>query len=173
MEASLRRISIQVSFITLSLGFLLCLTASAAFAQDDPNTISREVPEQTITFDTANPYTKAPGKMTIVFSGGFHFTKGPEDTQAGTTRGIGARAGTFTFVPDDSSQMTVQGKFRFHLSGQMQKGRNVVDFAFTMTGLASDGSTSIFIQSESALLKDGGIEISFGAVPSSLNKQTD
>jgi hypothetical protein len=141
--------------------FVLCLAASVTFAQDDPNTVSRDVPEQTITFDTTNPYTKAPGKMTIVFRGVFHFTTQSEGPETGT-RVTGSQAGSFTFVPDDPSQSTVQGSFRFRLSGHLQKGRDIVDFAFSMTGVAQDGSRITFIQSQRGVLKEDGIEISFG-----------
>lgn len=162
MKAPSKRILIQFAFVSLSLAFVLCLTASSALAQDDPNTISREVPEQTITFTTTNPYTKASGKMTIVFSGLFYITMNAEDAQSSTSRVTGGQVGTFTFVPDDPSQPTVNGSFRFRLAGRTQPRSNEVHFAFSMTGVALDGSRFTFVQFERVLIKEDSLEISFG-----------
>lgn len=161
-STSQRRSFLRFPLKSLAFAFLLCFTTSSAIAQDDPNTISREVAEQTITFDSVNPYTKAAGKMTIVFSGIFHFTTAIEDAQSGISRVAGSQAGTFTFVPDDPSQPTINGSFRFRLSGQTQKGRDVVDFAFSMTGMAQDGARLTLIQSQRVAIKADGLEISFG-----------
>jgi hypothetical protein len=163
MEAvSKQRIFFQFALTSLSLAFLLCLTASNTVAQEDPNTISREIPEQTITFSTVNPYTKVTGTMTIVFSGVFHLTRPTEDAQSGTSRVTGGQLGTFTFVPDDQSQPTISGKFRFRLSGWTQPRTNAILFVFRMNGVASDGSAFVFLQSERAVVHDEGCDISFG-----------
>lgn len=159
---SKRRIFFQFALISLSLAFLLCLTASKAVAQEDPNTISREVPEQTITFSTVNPYTKVSGTMTIVFSGVFHLTRPTEEAQSGTSRVAGGQMGTFTFVPDDQSQPTINGRFRFRLAGRTQPRTNAIHFVFRMNGVASDGSAFVFLQSERAVVNDEGCDISFG-----------
>jgi hypothetical protein len=161
-STSQRRSFLRFSLKSLAFAFLLCFTTSSAIAQDDPNTISREVAEQTITFDSVNPYTKAAGKMTIVFSGVFNFTTAFEDAQSGTSRVAGAQVGTFTFVPDDPSQPPVSGGFRFRLAGRTQPRSNEVHFGFSMAGVAQDGTRFTFVQIERALIKEDGLEISFG-----------
>jgi hypothetical protein len=142
--------------------FLLGLTAPRTTAQEGGNGFSREIPEQTITFATVNPYTKVSGTMTIVFSGVFHLTRPTEEAQSGTSRVTGGQMGTFTFVPDDQSQPTISGKFRFRLSGWTQPRTNAIHFVFRMNGVAADGSAFVFLQSERAVANEEGCDISFG-----------
>lgn len=147
---------------SLALASLLGLTASQAMAQDDANTFSKEVPEQAITFPTVNPYTKASGSMTLTFSGVFHATRLIEPTGLEISRITGGQKGTFTFVPDDPSQPTISGKFRFGLGGKTQANTDMIQFAFTMDGMAQDGSAVSFLQTERAVVGEGSVDISFG-----------
>jgi hypothetical protein len=132
-------------------------------AQDGANTFSQEVPEQTITFATVNPYTKASGSMTIVLSGVFHATRLTEPTGSGTSRITGGQMGTFTLVPDDPSQPTINGRFRFSLVGKTLPHTDTIHFAFTMDGMAQDGSAVRFVQTERAVVSEAGFDISFGS----------
>jgi hypothetical protein len=131
-------------------------------AQEEANTFSQEVPEQTITFPTVNPYSKASGSMTITFSGVFHATRENEPTGLEISRITGGQRGTFTFVPDDPSQPTITGSFRFSLAGKPQPQTGTITFAFRMNGKAQDGSAVIFLQFERAVVSEGAPDISFG-----------
>jgi hypothetical protein len=131
-------------------------------AQDEPNSFSQEVPEKTSTFATINPYTNASGSMTIVLSGVFHATRRADATELEISRVTGGQQGTFTFVPDDPSQPTINGKFHFSLAGKPQPRTETIDFAFRMNGLGTDGVMVSFVQLESAVVKEGSVEISFG-----------
>lgn len=164
---------IQGSFAiaSLALASLLGLTASQAMAQEGANTFSQEVAEQTISFPTVNPYTKAPGSMTITFSGVFHATRLTEPTGSGISRVTGGQRGTFTFVPDDSSQPTISGRFRFSLAGKTQPQTDTIHFAFTMDGMAQDGSLIRFVQTERALVTEGIVDVSFGRTEVAKDKQ--
>ena len=139
---------------------LLGLTASQSMAQEDANTFSKEVPEQTITFPTVNPYTKVSGSMTITFSGVFHAARLTGPIGSAIT---GGQRGTFTFVPDDPSQATISGRFGFSLAGKTQPDTDKITFAFMMDGIAQDGSPVSFVQTERAVVSEGGLDISFGS----------
>ena len=156
-----RKMNRSFAIISLVLS-LFCLTASGAMAQDEPNSFSQEVPEKTSTFATINPYTKAPGSMTIVLSGVFHATRRADATGLEISRVTGGQQGTFTFVPDDPSQPTINGKFHFSLAGKPQPRTETIAFAFRMDGLATDGTRVSFIQLERAVVSEGSFEISFG-----------
>src|SRR5260221_97849 len=106
--------SYQVAYAVLIL--VLLMIATNAQAQDE-YTFSRDVPEQTITFPAVNPYTNVPGSMTITFSGVFHANRLTEPLRLGTSDITGNQKGRFTFIPDDASQPTINGKFRFGLGG--------------------------------------------------------
>jgi hypothetical protein len=138
------------------------LTASQALAQDDGNTFSKNVPEQTTTFPTVNPYTKVSGSMTIVFTGVFHATRSTESTGLEISRITGGQKGTFTFVPDDPSQPTISGRFHFSFAGTPQPHSDVLNFAFRMDSRAPDGSVVTFVQAERAVVSEAGVDISFG-----------
>ena len=158
------RRKIQTLAITsFAFASLLGLTASQSMAQDDPNTFSKEVPEQTITFPSVNPYTKVSGSMTIVFSGVFHATRLTEPMESGISRITGGQRGTFTFTPDGSSQPTMSGGFRFTLSGNTQRDTGKINFAFVMEGMAQDGSAVSFVQTETAVISEAACDISFGS----------
>jgi hypothetical protein len=158
-----RNIQGSLAIISLALLSLLCLTASRTMAQDEPNSFSQEVPEKTITFATVNPYTKASGSMTIVLTGVFHATRQNEATGLKISRVTGGQRGTFTFVPDDPSQPTITGSFRFSLAGKPQPHTETINFAFRMDGLATDGSKVSFVQLERAVVSEGSPDISFGS----------
>jgi hypothetical protein len=157
-----RKIRRSIALSSLTLALLLGLAASQAMAQDSANTFSQDVPEQTITFPTVNPYTKAPGSMTITFSGVFHATRLTEPAGLEISRITGGQRGTFTFVPDDSSQPTITGRFHFSLAGKPQPHTGTITFAFRMNGKAPDGSAVIFLQFERAVVTEGSPDISFG-----------
>lgn len=158
-----RKIQRALAITSLALALLLGLTASQVMAQDGANTFSQEVPEQTITFPTVNPYTKASGAMTITLSGVFHATRLTEPMGSGISHITGGQRGTFTFVPDDPSQPTISGRFRFSLVGKTQPHTDTIHFAFTMDGIAQDGSVVRFVQTERAIVNEGNLEISFGS----------
>ena len=162
--SAIRKIKNQefLGIISLVLALFLSLTASQAMAQDDANTFTKNVPEQTMTFPTVNPYTKGSGSMTIVFTGVFHATKPAEITGSELSRITGRQKGTFTFVPDDPSQPTISGRFHFSLTGTPQPHSDALNFAFRMDGLAPDGSLVTFVQTERAVVSEAGIDISFG-----------
>ena len=151
-----------LSITMLALVVLLGVTASQARTQDDANTFSKDVPEQTMTFSTVNPYTRISGSMTIVFAGVFYATRTSESAGSEISRITGRQQGTFSFVPDDSSQPTISGRFHFKLAGQPQPHSDGLEFAFRMTGKAPDGSMFTFVQSERAVISEGGVVISFG-----------
>ena len=160
---TIRTRKMKKSFAIISLVLsLFCLTASGAMAQDEPNSFSQEVPEKTSTFTTVNPYTNGSGSMTIVLSGIFHATRRAEAAGLEISRVTGGQQGTFTFVPDDPSQPTINGKFHFTLAGKPQPHTETVNFAFRMDGLGTDGLIVSFVQLESAVVKEGSVEISFG-----------
>ena len=100
--------------------------------------------------------------MTIVFSGVFHATRGAGTTGLEISRITGGQQGTFAFVPDDPSQPTISGKFRFTLTGKPQPQTETINFAFRMDGLATDGTRVSFVQLERAVVSEGSLEISFG-----------
>lgn len=156
-----RRTQASLGFTSLVLVLFLASTGGQAMSQERANSFSQDVPEQTITFATVNPYTKASGSMTIVFSGIFHASRENEAT-AQTSQITGGQLGTFTFVPDDPSQPTVTGRFRFTLSGKTEPGTDTINFAFVMEGTTQDGSAVSFIQSERAVVSEGSLDISFG-----------
>lgn len=162
--SAIRKIKIQKSLgiTSLVLALFLSLTASQALAQDDANTFSKNVPEQTTTFTTVNPYTKVSGSMTIVFTGIFHVTKTAEITDVEVSRMTGKQKGTFTFVPDDPSQPTISGRFHFNFTGTPQPHSDTLNFAFRMDGMAPDGSRITFVQTERAVVTAAGLDISFG-----------
>jgi hypothetical protein len=157
-----RKIKGSCAIISLVLS-LLCATASGVMAQDEPNSFSQEFPERTSTFATINPYTKASGSMTIVFSGVFHAKRGEGATGLEISRITGGQQGTFSFVPDDPSQPTITGKFRFTLAGTPQPHTETINFGFRMDGLATDGTRVSLIQLERAVVSEGSLEISFGS----------
>jgi hypothetical protein len=158
-----RKIHGSFAIASLALASLLGLTASQAMAQEGANTFSQEVAEQTISFPTVNPYTKAPGSMTITLSGVFHATRLPEPAGSGISRISGGQRGTFIFVADDPSQPTISGRFRFSLAGKTQPHTDRIDFAFTMDGMAEDGSVVRFVQTERAIVTEGNVDVSFGS----------
>jgi hypothetical protein len=157
-----RKIQRRLAITSLAFASLFGLAASQATAQEGANSFSQDVPEQTITFPTVNPYTKASGSMTIIFSGIFHATRLAEPIGSGISRITGGQRGTFTFIPDDASQPTVSGKFRFSLAGKPEPHTNTIHFAFRMDGMAQDGSLVRFVQTERAVVSEGVLEISFG-----------
>lgn len=152
---------LAITFLTFA--SLVGLTASQAIAQDGERAFSQEIPEQTITFTTVNPYTKVAGSMTITFSGVFRATRLTELTGSGTSHITGGQRGTFAFVPDDPSQPTISGKFRFTLIGKTQPQTDTIKFAFRMDGMALDGSAVSFLQTERAVVNEGSLDISFGS----------
>ncbi len=157
-----RKMRGSLTITPLALAALLSLTASQAKAQDSTNTFSQEVPEQAITFPTVNPYTEASGSMTITFSGVFHATRLTEPIGSEISRITGSQRGTFTFIPDDPSQLTISGKFRFSLGGKTQPHSEVIHLAFRMDGMTLDGSRITFVQTERAVVSESGLDISFG-----------
>lgn len=157
-----KKIQGRPALTSLALALLLGLTASQAMAQEGANTFSQDVPEQTITFPTFNPYTKASGSMTITFSGIFHATRLTEPTGLEISRVTGGQRGTFTFVPDDPSQPTISGRFHFTLTGKPQPHTDTIRFVFRMDGMAQDGSTVTFLQTERAVVTEGSPDILFG-----------
>jgi hypothetical protein len=146
---------------SLALALFLFVTATQVIAQD-ASTFSREVPNQTITFKTINPYTQAPGSMTIIFDGIFQVSREVGPTGSTVTRIKGGQKGTFTFVPDDSSLATITGKFHFRLGGTPQPESDEINFAFTMNGVGTDGSRVTFVQDERAVITQERAEVSFG-----------
>lgn len=150
------------NFLTFVL-FTLCLFLSATKtqAQIEP-TFSQQIADQTITFVTLNPYSRATGSMTIKMNGVFYATRLTEPRRAGMLRITGNQNGTFTFVPDDYSQPTISGEFAFTLTGKTQAHTDIIDFDFRMDGTAPDGSAITFIQRERAFVNEGGFDISFG-----------
>lgn len=167
MSAYYRRIAERRLAITfLALALLFSLSASQVMAQDDANTFSQELKEKTITFVTVNPYTQAQGSMTITFSGVFHANRQAETTGLAITRITGVQTGTFTFVPDDSSQPTISGKYRFRFVGKPQPNTDTLNFAFRLNGTAGDGSIFSFVQNERVLVSEEGFEVSFGSTDS-------
>jgi len=153
----------RYAFLITALAFLLLLTATQALAQDKGEyTFSQDVPEQAITFLTTNPYTKASGSMTITFSGVFHANRLTEFRKLGSSFITGDQNGTFVFTPDDPTQPTISGKFRFGLSGETFAHTDVIEFNFKMDGFAPDRSPVTFIQAEQAFVNEGGLQITFG-----------
>lgn len=157
-----RKIKGRLAITSLAITLLLSLTAAQAMAQDGAPTFSQDVPEQTITFSTLNPYTKTSGSMTITFSGVFHATRLTEPTGSQRSRITGGQRGTFTFIPDDPSQPTISGKFRFGLEGRTQPNTGVIQFAFKMDGMTQDGSMVTFVQTERVVISEESVAISFG-----------
>ena len=153
----------RYAFLITALALLLLLTATQALAQDNGEyTFSKDVPEQAITFLTTNPYTNASGSMTITFSGVFHANRLTEFRKLGTSFITGDQNGTFVFTPDDPTQPTISGKFRFGLSGETFPHADIIEFNFKMDGFAPDGSPVTLIQAEQAFVNEGGLQITFG-----------
>jgi hypothetical protein len=172
-----RKIQGALSITFLAFASLVGLIASQAMAQEGANAFSQHVPEQTITFATVNPYTKASGSMTIMLSGVFYATRLTEPRESGISRITGGQRGTFTFVPDDPAQPTISGQFRFTLAGNTQPRTDKINFSFTMDGMAQDGSVVRFVQTERAVVSEVGFDISFGStgplVPAKDNQRVD
>ena len=143
--------------------FVVCLLLSATNTQAQTEaTFSQQVPEQTITFLSINPYSKATGSMTITFKGIFYATRLTEARGAGILGITGNQSGTFTFVPDDVSQPTIAGTYNFNLSGTTRAHTDTIDFDFRMDGTAPDGSKVTFIQRQRAFVNEGGLDVTFG-----------
>lgn|GEM_PF-1864041 len=141
---------------------LLLLSAAQVSAQDNAYSFSKDVPEQTITFLTVNPYTKTSGSMTITFSGAFKANRLNAPMKLGICYINGDQKGTFVFTPDDPSQPTISGKYQFGLSGETFPQTDTIDFYFKMDGTASDGSLVSLVQGEQALISEGALVITFG-----------
>src|SRR5258708_13594426 len=150
--------SYQITYAALTLVLLMMATNAQA---EDEYIFSRDVPEQTITFSTVNPYTNVPGSMTITFSGVFHANRLTEPLRLGTSDITGNQRGRFTFTPDDASQPTINGKFRFGLGGATQPQTDKFEFYFRMDGRAQDGSIVTFIQGEEPLISELALQITF------------
>lgn len=145
----------------------ICLALSAAVLSFPSSTIAQEekgtkldVPEQTVTFRAENPYTSTPGEVRITFAGSLRVHNSQEEVFADGVPVTGTQLGTFIFVPDNQSEPTYSAAFRFGLSGEVYKGKIV--FAFSVDGKGSDGSTLTFIQGQSAVFSDTGVEVQFG-----------
>jgi len=162
MEIIRERCQRYCAMIIVALTMLLLLSATQVPAQDNAYTFSKDVPEQVITFLTANPYTKVSGSMTITLSGAFKANRSTGPMKLGISLITGDQKGTFVFTPDDPSQPTISGKFRFGLSGETFPQTDTIDFYFKMDGTASDGSSVTLIQGEQALISEGALVITFG-----------
>ena len=125
-------------FAVLVLVFAVTSGASAAgagavtFTQHDHNL--------TQSFPTPNPCTGVPGTVTTVGNSVFHITT----LANGTSWATGTSEGTFTFVPDDSSQPTYTGHFTtwFGDNNNLKNGNE--KSTLTIHGVGSDGSTLRF-----------------------------
>lgn len=167
MKTNSRRLAERSLAITLLTSALLFgLTASQALAQGDANTLSQEIAEKKISFSAVNPYTQASGTMTITFGGVFQATKLVETTGSDISHITGLQTGTFDFVPDDTSQPTISGRFRFRFAGTPQPRTGKLHFAFRMKGKTPDGSVFSFIQNELVAVTEEGFDISFGETKS-------
>jgi len=147
---------------TFSFVILIIATSVQAQAQEPEYTFSKDVPEQTATFLTVNPYTKVSGSMTITVDGVFQAKRLNGFRQIGISYITGDQKGTFLFTPDDPNQPTISGKFRFGLSGETYPQTDTIDFYFKMDGTASDGSSVSLIQGEQAMISEGALVITFG-----------
>ena len=115
---------------------LLLVTTTSVFA--DTITFTQHFHDVTQTAPSANPCTGAPGTLTLTFNGVFHVTM---DTTTGTGHETETMAGTFVFVPDDSTQPTLTG----HFAAWDGDNQNIQNFEATATlnfhGTGSDGSS--------------------------------
>ncbi len=156
------RLSYSIICAAFTFVALTIATSVQVQAQEPEYTFSKDVPQQTATFLTINPYTKASGSMTITFSGVFQAKRLNGFRQIGTSYISGDQNGTFVFAPDDPSQPTISGKFRFGLSGETYPQTDTIDFYFKMDGTTQDGSPVTFIQGEQAVVSEGALVITFG-----------
>lgn len=84
-----------------------------------------------------NPCTGASGTLTTTVNDVFHFTQ----LANGTDWFTGTLTGTFTFVPDDSTQPSYTGHFTdwFNENDNLRNGNST--FTTNIHGTGSDGST--------------------------------
>lgn len=140
---------------------LLGVLTSTAAAQDGVNTLSHDVAEKTVTFAAVNPYTDAAGTMSITFKGEFRADKVVGAAKLEVSRVSGFQSGTFEFVPDDSAQPRINGRFRFRFSGQPQPHMTTIHLAFRIYGRTPDGSVVGFLQKQEVTITEDSVEIKF------------
>lgn len=156
----------RIAFTSFGITFLIfgisLLSAQPAQAQDNkPFDFSQEVSERTVTLQTLNPYTKAPGSLTITYSATFTGKRLTEASMVGISEITGKQKGKFAFAPDDPSQPVIEGNLNLLLGGKTQPGTDMIEFAFTIEGKTNDGARVTFVLTERAVINEAGIDLTF------------
>jgi hypothetical protein len=130
-------------------------TASAAGA--GAVSFTQTIHNATETDTDVNPCTGAPGTLTLTYNAIFHVTTLANGTYWATF----TQAGTFSFVPFDSSQPSFTGHFTVW-DGDNWNNRNTTETAtFTVHGTGSDGSNLAFHETEHISSSATGLTVSF------------
>jgi hypothetical protein len=134
---------------------------SPAPTQDDQgDTFSHDLNEETFTFEAVNPTTKVPGRMTVTITGAFRGKRlGDEQTPAGSHLQADQRA-TFSFVPYDRYSPSYSATVN-----TLQVARDTTDdsisFDFGLETTGSDGSSQQFMLREVVTVTEDDAQFTF------------
>ena len=131
------------------------LTASPAGARATTETV--HVANVTESNPDVNPCSRATGTLTQTYSGVFHSTELPN----GTSWFTGTLHGTFSFVPDDSTQPSYAGKFTTWFGDENNLRNEVEHETFRVRLLGTDGSVVMAHETAHMGTSASGLSFSF------------
>lgn len=140
-KSSRRRRAARGVFVFAAVLALTLMVSSAALADGNGATTFTQTFHNAVqTMPSNNPCTGASGNVTLVYNGVFHYTI----NKAGDFWDTSNQTGTFTFVPDDTSQPSYTGTFHMWFGDSFNNHNQVNHFTFQVHGIGSDGSTLDF-----------------------------
>jgi len=134
---------------------------SPAPVQDDQSdTFSHDLNEETVTFEAVNPTTKVPGRMTVTITGAFRGKRlGDGESPVGSHLQADQRA-TFSFIPYDRYSPSYSATVN-----TLQVARDTTDdsisFDFGLETTGSDGSSQQFMLREVVTVTEDGAQFTF------------
>jgi hypothetical protein len=132
--------AIRVSFLIVAVLAVAALPATAGAHGGKAETFTATFKDFEETFPEVNPCSGVPGTVTVTQNGVFHVTVHPD----GHFHLTGTFTGPFTFVPDDPSEPTFEGRFTTWFGENHNTNMANATFTFSVRGKGSDGSSLKF-----------------------------
>ena len=151
----MKRLGFVLSMFTLAAFAGSVFMSAPAFARATTDTI--HVSNVTDSNPDRNPCSGATGTVSMTYSGVFHSTVLPN----GTSWFTGTLHGTFSFVPDDSTQPSYAGKFTTWFGDENNLRNEVEHETFRGKLLGTDGSTLMVHETAHMGTSASGMSFSF------------
>jgi hypothetical protein len=127
---------------------------------DQSDTFSHDLNEETITFEAVNPTTKVKGLMTVTITGAFRGNRLGDGESPGGSHLQADQQATFSFVPYDRYSPSYSATVgRLRVAGDTTDDSIFLDFGLETT--SSDGSSQEFMLREVVTVTEDGAQVTF------------